>query len=88
MQPVEAIFDSAEHTPIIESTPGTLHIQVGTPPHPMEEDHYIQWIEVIEGGKAYRQYLQPGQAPNADFKVTKPGAKVQGRCSRHGLWRK
>jgi superoxide reductase len=54
----------------------------------MEEKHYIEWVEVIDGeGKAYRQFLKPGDAPEASFNLSGAGFTVREYCNIHGLWR-
>ena len=58
-----------KHVPVIEKTADGIKVSVGSVPHPMEEKHYIEWIEIIADGKAYRQFLNPGQAPEAVFKI-------------------
>ena len=76
-----------KHVPVIERTPGAVKVKVGSVPHPMEDKHYIEWIEVIADGKAYRQFLKPGDAPEAVFAVE--GAQITARayCNLHGLWK-
>ena len=53
----------------------------------MEEAHYIEWIELIAGGKAYRQFLKPGAEPEALFRVQADGVTAREHCSLHGLWK-
>ena len=55
--------------------------------HPMEEKHYIQWIELIADGVVYRQFLQPGQAPEATFCVTAENVTAREYCNLHGHWK-
>ncbi|MBW2027376.1 MAG: desulfoferrodoxin [Deltaproteobacteria bacterium] len=55
--------------------------------HPMEEKHYIEWIELIVGDKAYRQFLNPGDAPEAVFNVEADQATAREFCNLHGLWK-
>ncbi|NLW35158.1 desulfoferrodoxin [Syntrophorhabdus aromaticivorans] len=76
-----------KHVPVIEKTQNGIKVKVGSIPHPMEEKHWIEWIEVIVDGKLYRQYLAPGQAPEAFFEIT--GEKILAReyCNLHGLWK-
>lgn len=76
-----------KHVPVVEKAAGGVTVKVGSVAHPMEEKHYIEWIEIIADGKAYRQFLAPGQAPEAFFPVE--AAKVTAReyCNLHGLWR-
>jgi superoxide reductase len=52
-----------KHVPVIEKLNGALKVKVGSVAHPMEEKHYIEWIEVIADGKDYREFLKPGEAP-------------------------
>jgi superoxide reductase len=76
-----------KHVPVIEKVANGIKVKVGSVPHPMEEKHYIEFIELIVDGKVCRQYLAPGQAPEAFFVVT--GDKVTAReyCNMHGLWK-
>ncbi|HON84695.1 MAG TPA: desulfoferrodoxin [Syntrophorhabdaceae bacterium] len=76
-----------KHVPVVEKEAGGIKVKVGSAPHPMEEKHYIQWIEIIVDGKVYRQFLSPGGIPEAFFPVT--GEKVTAReyCNLHGLWK-
>lgn len=85
----ENTTDAAQekHVPVIEKVDGGYKVQVGSVAHPMEDDHYIEWIELLADGKAYRQFLSPGQAPEAFFAVD--GASVSAReyCNKHGMWK-
>jgi superoxide reductase len=88
-QMVENTVDAAKekHVPVIEICDGCVKVSVGSVAHPMEEKHYIEWIELIADGKAYRQFLQPGAAPEAVFNVTATsGLSVREYCNLHGLW--
>ena len=58
-----------KHVPVIEKTADGYKVKVGSVPHPMEESHWIEWIELLADGKSYRQFLKPGQAPEAEFCV-------------------
>jgi len=63
-------------------------VAVGSVLHPMDDKHYIEWIELIADGKSYRKFLKPGESPVAEFCV--PGAKdIQARefCTLHGTWK-
>lgn len=74
-----------KHKPVISVQQGTK-VDVGSIPHPMEESHYIQWIEIIdENGKVVRQSLKPGELPTASFLEEK--VKIaRAYCNIHGLW--
>ena len=67
----ENTVDAAKekHVPVVEKVEGGYKVKVGAVAHPMEEKHYIEWIELIADGKAYRQFLKPGVAPEAVFKI-------------------
>lgn len=86
---VENTVDAAKekHVPVIEKSGDGVKVKVGSVAHPMEEKHYIEWVEVIVDDKAYRQFLKPGQAPEAVF--CPEGATVSARayCNLHGLWK-
>ena len=68
---VENTVDAAKekHVPVKEAAAAGLTVKVGSVPHPMEEKHYIEWVEIVADGKAYRQFLKPGQTPEAFFPV-------------------
>jgi len=85
---VENTVDASreKHVPVIETTAKGTKVKVGSVPHPMEEKHYIEWIELIADGKAYRQFLKPGGAPEAEFPIVAPRASARAYCNLHGLW--
>ena len=84
----ENTVDAAKekHVPVIEKIEGGYKVKVGSVAHPMEDKHYIEWIELIAGGKAYRQFLEPGQAPEAMFTIEAAGVTAREYCNLHGLW--
>ena len=76
-----------KHVPVSESKANGIKVKVGTDPHPMTEKHYIEWIEVINGPYVNRKYLNPNEAPEAEFYVTATaGLKLRSYCNLHGLW--
>jgi superoxide reductase len=75
-----------KHVPVIEQTETGYKVQVGSVLHPMEEAHYIEWIELIADGKVYRQELKPGDAPVAEFCVKAENVTARAYCNLHGLW--
>ncbi len=85
----ENTVDAAKekHIPVIEKTSAGFKVKVGSAAHPMEDKHYIEWIEVIADGKAYRQFLKPGQTPEAEFCVTAVTVTAREYCNLHGLWK-
>jgi superoxide reductase len=86
---VENTVDAAKekHVPVVEKIPGGYKVKVGSVPHPMEEKHYIEWVEIIADGKVYRQFLQPGQAPEATFEIQADKVTAREYCNLHGLWK-
>jgi len=76
-----------KHIPVVEKIAGGFKVKVGSVPHPMEEKHYIEWIEVITDGKAYRQFLKPGDAPEAVFMIDASAITAREYCNLHGLWK-
>jgi len=86
---VENTVDAAKekHVPVIEKIEGGYKVSVGSVAHPMEEKHYIEWIEIIADGKAYRQFLNPGDAPEATFMVDAANITAREYCNMHGLWK-
>lgn len=76
-----------KHVPVIEKTTKGYKVTVGSVAHPMEEKHYIMWIELIADGKAYRQFLKPGGAPSAEFCVEASKVSAREYCNLHGLWK-
>ncbi|MCK4600970.1 MAG: desulfoferrodoxin, partial [Phycisphaerae bacterium] len=78
-----------KHVPFIEKIDGGFKVRIGqNAAHPMEEKHFIEWIELLTDGKAYRQFLKPGDAPEATFACGQAaGAAVREYCNIHGLWK-
>ena len=86
---VENTVDAAQekHVPVVERTASGFKVKVGSIPHPMEEKHYIEWIEVIADGKAYRMFLKPGGVPEATFDIPAQQVTAREYCNLHGLWK-
>ena len=94
-QPMELLKEKTKeeglekHLPVLEKTAKGIKVKIGSVPHPMESAHYIEWIELIVDNKIWRQFLKPGQKPEAEFALkVDDGKKVQAReyCNLHGLW--
>lgn len=85
----ENTVDAAKekHVPVIEKVPGGIKVKVGEVAHPMEDKHYIEWIEIIADGKAYRQFLNPGDTPEAVFNIDADQVTAREFCNLHGLWK-
>lgn len=92
-QPMKLIAENTvdaskeKHVPLVEKTAAGVKVKVGSAPHPMEEKHYIEWVQIIAGGKSYRQFLKPGEAPEAAFEVRANIEAVREYCNLHGLWK-
>lgn len=85
----ENTVDAAKekHVPVIEKLDNGFKVKVGSVPHPMEEKHWIEWIELMADGKVYRQNLSPGDAPEAVFCVDASAVTAREYCNLHGLWK-
>jgi len=92
-QPMKLFVENAvdaskeKHVPIIEKTAAGVKVKVGSVAHPMEEKHYIEWIEIIADGKVYRQFLKPGDVPEATFDIAATNISPRAYCNLHGLWK-
>jgi superoxide reductase len=77
-----------KHVPVVTRDGDKLTVKVGSVPHPMEEKHYIEWIEVVIGETVLTKMLKPGQAPEAEFCICglKGDISVREYCNIHGLW--
>jgi superoxide reductase len=64
-----------------------VRVRIGEVAHPMEEKHFIEWIELIADGAAYRKFLRPGEEPQAVFHVTAQQLVAREYCNLHGLWK-
>ncbi len=85
----ENTVDAAKekHVPVIEKVDGGYKVLVGSVPHPMEDKHWIEWIELMADGKVYRQNLKPGDAPEAIFCIDADQVTAREYCNLHGLWK-
>jgi len=92
-QPMENLAEKTadegkeKHVPVIEMIDDGVKVKVGSVYHPMEEKHYIEWIEILADGKAYRQFLEPGMVPEAVFNVKADTVIAREHCNVHGLWK-
>lgn len=76
-----------KHVPVIEKTADGYKVKVGSVAHPMTPEHYIEWIELVADGIAYRAFLKPGAAPEAFFPVKAQSVYAREYCNLHGLWK-
>jgi superoxide reductase len=75
-----------KHVPVVEKSAKGILVKLGSVPHPMEEKHYIEWIEVRTGNNVSIKGLLPGEKPEAEFSVADTNVKVRAYCNVHGLW--
>ncbi len=99
-QPMELIIaknkdeGQEKHMPVIKELPANMcsdkdgfKIKVGEIEHPMQEDHYIEWIEInTEDGKSGKRFLTPKDKPIVDFYTRKKVISIRVYCNIHGLW--
>ena len=85
----ENTVDAAKekHVPVIEKTKNGFKVKVGSIVHPMIPEHYIEWIELIADSVVYRQFLSPGQKPEAEFCIKAEKVEAREYCNLHGLWK-
>ena len=78
-----------KHVPVIEQTEKGFLVKVGSMPHPMEEKHYIEFIEIItKDNKSDKKFLSPGDKPEAEFCIDiKNILFAREYCNLHGLWK-
>jgi len=92
-QPMELLTEKTtdvgleKHVPVMEKLNDKIKVKVGSVPHPMEEKHYIEWVEIIADGRVYRKFLKPGDKPEAEFEITAKKLEVREYCNIHGLWK-
>ena len=76
-----------KHVPVVEKTADGYKVKVGSVAHPMEDKHYIEWIELIAGDVSQRVFLKPGDAPEASFCTDAAAVTARAYCNLHGLWK-
>jgi superoxide reductase len=85
----ENSVDAAQekHVPVVEKGDGGYKVTVGSVAHPMEEKHFIEWIELVAGDTIHVHFLKPGEAPEASFATDAVDVSARAYCNLHGLWR-
>lgn len=76
-----------KHIPVVTKTDTGYKVVVGSVQHPMEEKHFIEFIELIADGVSYKKFLKPGDVPEAEFCVKASSVTVREYCNMHGLWK-
>ncbi len=87
LEPKTADAATEKHVPVIEKIDGGIKVKVGSVPHPMTEEHYIEWIAIDAEGRTSRRFLKPGDEPEATFKVDTDSVTAREHCTVHGLWK-
>lgn len=93
-EPMELMKEKTEdstvekHVPYIEKTADGVLVKVGqNQDHPMIEEHYIEWIQILADGTSYRMFLKPGDKPQAKFEIKTDKIEAREYCNVHGLWK-
>jgi superoxide reductase len=76
-----------KHLPVVEKTATGYKVKVGSVPHPMEEAHFIQWIELVADGVSYTRFLKPGAPAEAEFVLKADTVHAREFCNLHGHWK-
>ncbi len=79
-----------KHVPVVERSGNKIVVKVGENAHPMEESHYIEWIELVTDNLNYKKFLNPGDKPEVEFEISEDVENIIVReyCNLHGLWKK
>ncbi|MDY6794128.1 MAG: desulfoferrodoxin [Actinomycetota bacterium] len=76
-----------KHVPVVEVLDDGVKVKVGEVPHPMQDDHYIEWVQIIVSDRSSRIFLKPGVDPEGTFEPPKEGIVAREHCNLHGLWK-
>ncbi|MCR4962850.1 MAG: desulfoferrodoxin [Firmicutes bacterium] len=77
-----------KHVPQVSVDGNLLHVNIGSVDHPMQDEHYIQWVFVQTEHGGQRKNLRPGQEPKVTFALADDRAiSVYAYCNLHGLWK-
>ena len=93
-QPMEKMTEKSQdegqekHLPVVEVDGQKVTVEIGSIPHPMEEKHFIEWIEIETTNECLRKFLKPGNAPEVEFELPATDFQVRAYCNIHGLWKK
>lgn len=91
-QPMELLSENTvdaakeKHVPVVEAIEGGYKVKVGSVKHPMQDNHYIEWIELVEENKIQRVHLKPGDKPEAVFYTDCKNVYAREYCNLHGHW--
>ena len=90
MEEQTADASTEKHVPMVERAEDGITVKVGSVPHPMTEEHYIEWIQLItpDGKHSPRHFLQPGEEASTKFNLRLDGEIIAREyCNVHGLWK-
>ena len=76
-----------KHVPVIQTNEEGVEVKVGSIPHPMTEEHHIEWIEISTENGESKKFLKPTDLPEAKFSVKNKEIKSREYCNIHGLWK-
>lgn len=87
---IAGVVDASKekHVPVIEKQENGFLVKVGSVEHPMTEEHYIEWIELLADDQVYRKFLKPKDEPKAFFMIDAKDVSAREYCNLHGLWKK
>lgn len=93
-QPMEKMSEKNQdegvekHLPLVESDGQRIRVTIGSTAHPMVAEHFIEWIEIETDSVCFRNFLKPGDKPEAEFELSATDFEVRAYCNIHGLWKK
>ena len=77
-----------KHIPAVKVGDGIVEVNVGSVDHPMVDVHWIEWVQLVTDKGSYRKWLNPGEAPNVKFLLSRENpVAVYAYCNLHGLWK-
>ena len=87
LEPNSVEASGEKHIPQVKVGDGFVEVNVGSVDHPMEEVHWIEWVELVSQEGVQRKYLNPGEAPQVRFSLDSKPLAVYAFCNLHGLWK-
>lgn len=77
-----------KHVPVVSIEGNIATVKVGSVPHPMEDTHYIEFVQLIIDGNIYTKFLKAGDLPQAEFNLPVQFSEIYAveYCNIHGLW--
>ena len=78
-----------KHVPVYTIEGNTVNVAVGSVLHPMQPEHYIEWVSLQTRSGNQRKQLQPNDEPKVSFAITDGDevVAVYAYCNLHGLWK-